>query len=134
MVSGATATQQDGCEPTAKEPVVFHKQIIGEQKRLHVIPDPIMQKKSETFSISVRYKNINGPSKGVYYRHALGKSKVQTCVQAMYGVIQNRMSLFIPDPEQGPSFYIFKILKSLRRLSVHHHVVVHYLKQFRLRP
>lgn len=71
LVSGATATQQDGCEPTAKEPVVFHKQIIGEQKRLHVIPDPIMQKKSETFSISVRYKNINGPSKGVYYRHAL---------------------------------------------------------------
>lgn len=71
LISGVTARKPDGCAPGADNPVTLHKQVVGEQRRLHVIKDTITMKTKETFSITIDFSSINGLEKGIYYRHAL---------------------------------------------------------------
>ena len=76
-----------GCEPSAESPLVLHKHVYGEQRRLHVIENTLNDDPDQSFNMTLEYTNINGPEKGVYYRHALGK---------LTKILQNLfMSLFI---------------------------------------
>ena len=60
----------------AEEPVVLHKQVFGEQRRLHVIEKAFKISEKQNFHLSFDYHDINGPEKGIYYRHALGKKQL----------------------------------------------------------
>jgi len=71
LVSGVTARKPGGCELKAHNPIVLHKQVYGEQRRLHVIEQAIQLETQQRFNFKFDYNDVNGPEKGVYYRHAL---------------------------------------------------------------
>lgn len=71
LISGVTARKPGGCEQKAHNPIVLHKQVYGEQRRLHVIEQAIQLEATQTFTLNFDYTDVNGPTKGVYYRHAL---------------------------------------------------------------
>jgi len=71
LISGATARKPGGCEPEAESPLVLHKHVYGEQRRLHVIENTLNDVSHQSFNMTLEYTNINGPAKGLYYRHAL---------------------------------------------------------------
>ena len=49
----------------------------GEQRRLHVIEQAIQLETQQRFNFKFDYNDVNGPEKGVYYRHALSKFWLQ---------------------------------------------------------
>ena len=53
--------------------MVLHKHVYGEQRRLHVIENTPNDDAVQSFNMTLDYTDINGPVKGVFYRHALGK-------------------------------------------------------------
>ena len=69
-----------GCEPSAESPLVLHKHVYGEQRRLHVIENTLSDDPFQSFNMTLEYTDINGPVKGVYYRHALSKFRRIICL------------------------------------------------------
>ena len=58
---------QGGCEPSAESPLVLHKHVYGEQRRLHVIENTLNDDPYQSFNMTLEYTNINGPEKGGAY-------------------------------------------------------------------